>query len=160
MIGLKKAAVLCILKHQEQFLLLQRGKEPHKGQYIPVGGKVEPFEDPLSAVVREVFEETGLKLDKKNLQFIGVLSETSPVNFNWINFVYCAEIDFFTPPTCVEGSLHWIDKEDIPSTSMPQTDGFFFKYLEEKAPFMLDALYDESLNLLSLVEEIRKEKLI
>jgi 8-oxo-dGTP diphosphatase len=159
-IGLKKSAVLCILRCQDKYLLLQRGKDPHKGEYIPVGGKIEPFEDPLSATAREVFEETGIKLDKKQLKFMGVLSESSPVKFNWINFVYYADIDFLAPPKCPEGELHWIEDECIDSIPMPQTDYFFFKMMKQNRSFMLNALYDEKINLTSLVEEIKNEVLV
>ena len=159
-IGLKKTAVLCILRHRNQFLLLQRAKEPHKDEYIPIGGKIEQFEDPLSATVWEVFEEIGLKLNRNDIQFIGMLSETSSTKFNWINFVYYAEIDFFESSSYVEGNLHWINKNDISLIPMPKTDLFFFRYLEENKPFMLNATYDENLNLKSLTEEITKKELI
>ena len=36
---------MCILQQGDQFLLLKRGKEPNKGMYVPVGGKLEPFEN-------------------------------------------------------------------------------------------------------------------
>jgi 8-oxo-dGTP diphosphatase len=41
-------------------MLLRRLKEPHRDNYTPVG-KIEPFENPLDAVIRETFEETGSK---------------------------------------------------------------------------------------------------
>lgn len=42
---------------------------------------------------------------------------------------------------------------------MPESDYFLFKYLEEKQPFVFNAIYDNNLNLLSLTEEIQKKKL-
>ena len=47
--GLKKVAVICILKHQDKFLLLERLKEPNKDLFTPLGGKIDPFETPLDA---------------------------------------------------------------------------------------------------------------
>jgi 8-oxo-dGTP diphosphatase len=44
--GHKQPAVLSVLKSGNQFLLLKRAKEPNKGKYTPVGGKIEPYEDP------------------------------------------------------------------------------------------------------------------
>jgi len=64
--GLKKTAVLCVLKHGENFLLLKRLKEPNKDSYTPVGGKLDPFESPIKAAIRETWEETGLTVTASN----------------------------------------------------------------------------------------------
>ena len=65
-IGLKKVAVLCVLQSNDGLLLLRRSKEPHLNKYIPIGGKVDAFETPRAAAIREIFEETSLKV--QNLQ--------------------------------------------------------------------------------------------
>ena len=44
----------------EQVLLVQRGREPLKGQWSLPGGVVETGETLASAIIREVKEETGL----------------------------------------------------------------------------------------------------
>ncbi len=49
--GLKRTATLCILRNDNNCLLLKRLREP------PVGGKLDPFESPLNAAIRETFEE-------------------------------------------------------------------------------------------------------
>ena len=41
-------------------LMCKRYKEPYKGLYNLVGGKVEPGEDSLTAAYRELLEETGI----------------------------------------------------------------------------------------------------
>ena len=58
--GLKRTAVMVVLRCGTQFLLLKRAKEPNRGLYVPVGGKVEPYEDPYQTGLREVEEETGI----------------------------------------------------------------------------------------------------
>ena len=62
--GLKKDAVLCIIKNTKlnKYLILRRTKEPHLGKCIPIGGKIKPCETPNQAVLRECQEETGLEL--------------------------------------------------------------------------------------------------
>jgi 8-oxo-dGTP diphosphatase len=52
--GLKRVAVICILRNQTNFLLLKRFNEPLKGLYVPVGGKVDPYENPYETALREV----------------------------------------------------------------------------------------------------------
>jgi len=45
---------------KDRVLFCKRSKEPYKGLYNFVGGKVEPGEQPFSAAYRELWEETGI----------------------------------------------------------------------------------------------------
>src|SRR3989344_1550753 len=126
-LGLKKVAALCILRSSDKFLLLKRSKEPHKNMYTPVGGKLEPFEEPSVAVKREVFEETGITL--KNVIYCGILTETSPVKFNWINYVYVSDIDYIDTPPCNEGALEWVNVENLKKLDTPKVDYFIYEYI-------------------------------
>ncbi len=45
-----------------RMLLIQRGHEPGKGLWSIPGGRIEPGETDQRALVREVFEETGLQV--------------------------------------------------------------------------------------------------
>ena len=47
-------------KTKDQVLFCKRRKDPYKGLYNFVGGKVEPGEDSETAAYRELFEETGI----------------------------------------------------------------------------------------------------
>jgi 8-oxo-dGTP diphosphatase len=150
--GLKRTATLCILKNKNAFLLLKRYKEPHKGSYTPVGGKLNPFESPLKAAMREVFEETGIKVP--SLKFCGMLTESSPTEYNWTGYVYMAEIEFFAPPNCNEGVLEWIHFDELLKVPTPKTDWYIYKYMLTNKPFCFNAEYDDALNILSMEEEI------
>lgn len=152
-LGLKRAATLCILKHNDKFLLLKRAKEPHKGLYTPVGGKIDPYERPKTAAIRETFEETGIQLD--NMEYCGVLTESSPVSYNWICYAYLAEIPMMEPPPCNEGELSWVSFEEMEDLPSPMTDWFIYKYVMEGKTFAFDAVYDQDLSMLELKEEIR-----
>ncbi len=120
--------------------------------YTPVGGKLDPFESPLQAAIRETFEETGIQLD--TLKYGGVLTESSPTKYNWIGFVYLAEIKFTPPPPCNEGTLEWIPFEQVLEVPTPKTDWFIYDYLLRDEPFAFSATYDKNLELLSMREEI------
>lgn len=157
-VGLKRAATLCILKNKDSFLLLKRLKEPNKDSFTPVGGKLDPFESPLKAAIRETFEETGIKVE--TMKYCGILTESSPTKYNWINFVYIAEIDFIEPPFCNEGTLMWIPFDELLNVPTPKTDWFIYKYILDGKSFSLNAEYDENLNLLSMIEEIESTKII
>lgn len=47
-------------KDKSEVLFCKRTKEPFKGQYNFVGGKVENDESPINAAYRELEEETGI----------------------------------------------------------------------------------------------------
>lgn len=157
-LGLKRTATLCILRNNNKFLLLKRLKEPNKDNFTPVGGKIDPFENPLNGAIRETFEETGIKV--QTMKYCGLLTETSPTKYNWVNFVYITEIDFIDPPTCNEGTLTWIAFDELLNVPTPKTDWHIYKYILDGKPFALNAEYDEQLNLLSMTEEIENIKII
>ncbi|GAA4833136.1 8-oxo-dGTP diphosphatase [Algivirga pacifica] len=155
--GIKRVATLCILKNENRFLLLRRLKEPNKDKYTPVGGKLDPYESPLQAALRETYEETGIELS--SMRYCGMLTETSPTKYNWISYVYVAEIEDMPPPECPEGTLEWIDFEQLLNIPTPITDWYIYKYLMEEKMFAFDAVYDEQLQLLTMREELEGKTL-
>jgi len=156
--GFKRVATLCILRNKNKFLLLKRLKDPNKDSFTPVGGKLDPFESPLKAAIRETFEETGIKVD--TMKYCGILTETSPTEYNWTGYVYIAEIDFNEPPICNEGTLMWISFDELLNIPTPKTDWYIYKYILENRPFAFSADYDNKLNLLSMTEEIENIKIL
>lgn len=155
-VGLKRIAAMVVLRNEHQLLLLRRAKPPHRGKYVPVGGKLDPFERPIDAARRETLEETGIRVD--HLHYCGVLTETAPADYNWLCYIYLADIDYQPPPPCDEGTLEWIAFADLASIPTPPTDLLIYQYIVEGRVFALDALYDEALNLLEMTEEIAGEK--
>ena len=152
--GLKECAVLCIVQAGDRMLLLRRGKPgPLHGLYVPIGGHIDPHESPRQAAIREAREEAGVTLDR--VEFCGVLVETSPVAYNWITFIYSADVyKAFQPPACREGELTWVARGELPSLPTPATDAHIYRYVAEGRRFVLDATYDADVRLLTLVEEL------
>ena len=52
--------VMVYRRDAERLLMCKRLKDPYKGLYNLVGGKIEPNEDGLAAAYRELLEETGI----------------------------------------------------------------------------------------------------
>lgn len=155
--GLKKVAVICILKNDDKFLLLKRLKEPNKDLFTPLGGKIDPFETPLAAAIRETWEESGIRVEK--MDFCGILTETSPTKYNWTSYVYISEIEFQEAPECNEGTLHWINANEILNIPTPKTDWHIYEYAVKNQKFIFDAVYDTDLNLLEMNELIENKKI-
>ena len=69
-----KKTTICYLENNGSWLMLYRDKKPedmNEGKWISPGGKVEEGETPDECVVREVLEETGLRL--RSWKFHGVI---------------------------------------------------------------------------------------
>lgn len=67
---MKKMNVIVIFdKNLEKILMCKRAKEPYKGMYNLVGGKIEKENDGLNEAYRELKEETNIKKEDVNLTY-------------------------------------------------------------------------------------------
>jgi mutator protein MutT len=81
----KFIVVGCHLECNGKILLLRRQKnKDNGGKWSTPAGKVDSGETEGEAIVREVFEETGIELDSGRLSFI----ERSYVRFPTFDFLY------------------------------------------------------------------------
>lgn len=149
---------MVVLRCGTQFLLLRRAKEPNRGLYVPVGGKIDPYEDPYQTGLREVEEETGIQLQK--LRYMGSLVESSPVEYNWWCSIYLADIPWQEAPPCDEGELEWIDFSDLETLATPATDWHIYQYIAREQAFAMRAIYDKDLKLIYMEEEIEGKVLV
>lgn len=68
---MKKLNVILVYnKNEEKILMCKREKEPYKGKFNLVGGKVEQGEKELDAAYRELQEETGITKEDINLKHL------------------------------------------------------------------------------------------
>lgn len=107
---MKKLNVILVYnKDKDKILMCKREKEPFKGKFNLVGGKVENGESELSAAYRELKEETGITKDDISLLHV-------------MNFQYKfddMELEFFAGKLNKEvelieevNKLYWIDSKD------------------------------------------------
>ncbi len=64
---------LCFIKRKEEILMLNREYDPVKGLWNGVGGKIEKGETPLENAIREIKEETNIKVTYDQIQFKGII---------------------------------------------------------------------------------------
>ena len=62
-----------VLIHDEKILLVKRAKPPYKGSWVLPGGYIDWNETAEQAVVRELWEETGVR--SKVIRQVGVYSD-------------------------------------------------------------------------------------
>lgn len=112
-----------------QVLLVHRNARPgdeHLGKYNGLGGKLEPDEDVVAGMRREIDEEAGLACDE--LQLRGTISWPGfgKNGEDWLGFVFL--ITKFTgdaPDSNEEGTLEWVDVERIYDLPMWEGDRHF-----------------------------------
>lgn len=127
-----KLSTICYINKDNKYLMLHRTKKKediNEGKWIPVGGKFEKDESPEECIKREVFEETGLKVEK--LKFRGIVTYISKT---WeTEYMFVFESNDFSGELieCNEGDLEWIDKEDLLSLNLWEGDKMFLKILLE-----------------------------
>lgn len=109
------------IRRGDQILMLKRSsrKKYAPDCVHPVGGKVDPDENPYEAATREAFEETGLTI--KDLRLEAVLLDIQPVvgePYNWLVYHFSADYESGTLTDTDEGELMWLAKEDVPHQSL------------------------------------------
>ena len=122
-----RIGVLCYLYDDAgRVLLLRRARHPNRHLYSPVGGKldVEQGESPTGCALREIEEETGLRLATGDLRLAGIISETAfEGEAHWLMFLFEANgpVQVETG-TIDEGTLDWHDPATINDLDIPETD--------------------------------------
>ena len=62
-----------VLIEDGKVLLIKRGRDPFKGQWVTPGGRIEDNESAEECLVREMEEETGLKVEP--VELVGLYSD-------------------------------------------------------------------------------------
>jgi 8-oxo-dGTP diphosphatase len=125
-----KIAVLCYLYDTDnRLLLLHRNKEPNRGNYSPIGGKLEAAmgESPHTCAIREIQEESGVLVLPNDIRLSGMLAETAfEGETHWLIFLYEVtrpiDVSEVTSMEIDEGSLEWVAVDNVESKNIPNTD--------------------------------------
>ncbi|MFF5079734.1 NUDIX domain-containing protein [Actinoplanes sp. NPDC000266] len=107
----------------DQVLMIRRDTRPddiHYGKYNGLGGKLEPDEDVVSGVRREIFEEAGITCDEIDLAGTISWPGFGRGGANWFGFLFRVPKWSGTPLTGNdEGSLHWMPVADVLAGEVP-----------------------------------------
>ncbi len=104
----------------------RRPDDPHFGKYNGLGGKVEPLEDVVTCMKREIREESTLECDQMQLRGTISWPGFGKGGEDWFGFLF--RIDRFsgTPRTeNPEGTLTWVEVERILELPLWDGDPFF-----------------------------------
>lgn len=112
-----------------------RSTDIHEGKYNGLGGKLEPNEDIVSGMKREIREEAGIECESLSLR--GTINWTGfgPKHEDWLGFIFL--IDKFSGEPHVknvEGTLEWVDIEQIENLPIWEGDRHFLPLVFDKDP--------------------------
>ncbi len=101
--------VLCLLRHGDAVLLIEGGwRKRWAGKLQGVGGGVKRGEDPLAAAVREIEEETGLRLSVRQLRLKGVIHSQNWYGQSKVMLIVVARAPHRRVRGNDEGTLRWV----------------------------------------------------
>ena len=102
--------------YKDKFLLIKRIKEPYIGLWSLPGGKIEFGETLEEAIVREVEEETSLKVKFITLRGIveEILYSKKAKNGHFLIWVCETKATTDGAKTLNEGEVRWFKKTDLP----------------------------------------------
>jgi len=136
-------ATLCYIRKDGKTLMLLRNKKEndiHEGKWNGLGGKFEAGESPEDCVIREVKEESGLKIKAPKLH--GVISFPKFDGKNdWYTFIYSAKEYEGEIIDSREGELYWIDDDKVLNLNLWEGDKIFLKWIYEDKFFSAKFIY-------------------
>ena len=145
---------LCYIERGDEYLMLHRVKKENdinRDKWIGLGGKFEEDESPEECLLREVYEESGLRLI--SWRYRGIVTFVNTKCSSEFMHLFTADAFEGTFGPCDEGELEWIKKSELMKLTLWEGDKIFLRLLETGEPFFSlklsydgDELIDAKLN--------------
>ena len=132
-------STLCYITRGNDVLLLHRVKKKNdvnKDKWIGIGGKFEENETPDECLLREAYEETGLRLTRWQCRGIVTFLTNGPWDGEYM-YLFTADGFEGELKQCDEGDLQWVSREFMDSLPTWEGDRIFLDLLWKDAPFFL-----------------------
>ncbi len=130
-----------------KILFLKRAddKKVDPGLYSGIGGKVEPHESFLDALVREIEEETGITEIESIHPYSVTQHPYPPTDSEWVNIYFIVNIanQVKIEPTD-DGSFHWIDPKEVEALPMPRDIKSYLKTLADNPKAFIFGFFDHN----------------
>ncbi len=139
---------LSFLLHQEKVLLIRIAEDrgPWSGLLNGVGGHIERGEDPRSAALREIKEETGLILSPSSLYLSGVVAVDVGTSPGVGLYIFVGETETSETHNSCEGTPEWIDLDHFEKQTfvkdLPALLPRAIKSYRHKQPFCAVTTFD------------------
>jgi 8-oxo-dGTP diphosphatase len=108
---------------RERVLLIHRNARPgdlHLGKYNGLGGKLEPDEDVVAGMRRELREEAGVEATALSLRGTISWPGFGKGGEDWLGFIFLVTAFAGTPPAAnAEGALEWVPVARVLRLELP-----------------------------------------
>ena len=135
---------LCYIERGDEYLMLHRVKKENdinRDKWIGLGGKFKEDESPEECLLREVYEESGLRLT--SWRYRGIVTFVNTKCSSEFMHLFTADAFEGTVGPCDEGELEWIKKSELMKLTLWEGDRIFLRLLETDEPFFsLKLSYD------------------
>ena len=137
-------ATLCHVRDGQRVLLLKKSRGLFGGgKWNAPGGKFKPKEDPKECAIREVLEETGLKVKSPKKHGVLTFYFGEKEEPDWIVHIFSADSFTGELKSSEEGALKWFDQDEIPYDEMWGDDRHWIPLLLEGKLFEGAFHFDE-----------------
>jgi 8-oxo-dGTP diphosphatase len=142
---MKKQTTGVYLLKDNKMLFLIRNKKNDKmhqqGMYLPIGGHVELGEGLEEAAIREVKEESGIKVQTVDLRGIIYLRSQNRGEYDNIIFIFTSKDFSGMPVSGREGKFEWVSIDEFKKINIYEGDKIFLNLLIKHDFFVVDFLY-------------------
>lgn len=121
---------LCMVHEENRILVLDRVDKNWKGLCFP-GGHVEQGEAFVDAITREVYEETGLTIQKPRL--CGVKQFQTGNKERYIIFLFKTNQYSGTIKSSEEGKVFWVEKDKLSDYQLVKDFNVMLKVIEDES---------------------------
>ena len=112
-----------------------RADDHHLGKYNGLGGKIEPDEDVLAGMRREIREEAGIECNALTLRGTISWPGFGKHGEDWLGFVFVVTKFTGTPLECnPEGTLEWVARDRLHELPMWEGDREFLPLVFDDDP--------------------------
>lgn len=137
---------LCYIEKDGCFLMLHRTKKQkdyNHDKWIGIGGKFENGESPEECALREIYEETGLKIAPCDLEYRGIVTFFADSEYTeFMHLFYAGKFSGTLRTDCDEGELEWVPINRLNELPHWKADEIFIDFVVQRKPFFsLKAVY-------------------
>jgi 8-oxo-dGTP diphosphatase len=112
-----------------------RADDQQLGKYNGLGGKLEPGEDIVSGMRREIFEESGLQVGSMQLRGTINWPGFGKAGEDWFGFIFLIDTFSGSAPTHNdEGTLEWVERDALLSLPLWEGDRHFLPLVFDADP--------------------------
>jgi 8-oxo-dGTP diphosphatase len=141
-----KLATLCYVRKDDHTLMVHRIKKQndmHQGKWNGLGGKLEPGESPEECALREIYEESGLKVTFLELKGVLTFPAFDEID-DWYCFVYVVSAFQGELIDSSEGNLRWVPDGELLSLNLWEGDRIFLPWLDQPGVFSAKFIYEHA----------------